>query len=96
MTKEKDTRVTQSLREAGFVSHLEKTIKSLGITRNALAVESKIRPVTINTLYSAEAKQLSAHTLGEILKALDRIALSKGIEKKHKISDIFEYSDQGS
>jgi DNA-binding Xre family transcriptional regulator len=86
------TEQTNTMKDNGFVSNLDATLKALGdnVTRNALAVEAKIRPLTVNALYSEKAKQINFATLKEILDALDRIAAEKGIDKKHTVTDIFE------
>lgn len=78
--------------ECDFTSNLDKTLTELGITRNALAIESKTRPLTINELESGKAKQINFSTLESILEALNRIAVQKGINKNYIVSDIFEYN----
>lgn len=84
-------RELKPLIECDFTSRLDKTLKELGITRNALAVESKIRPLTVNEIESGKAKQINFVTLQSILKSINRIAAEKGINKTYTISDVFEY-----
>jgi DNA-binding Xre family transcriptional regulator len=79
------------LNECDFVINLGKTLDELNITRNALAVEAKIRPVTVNELVSGKVKQVNFSTLQSILEALNKIASDKGINKKFKVKDVFEY-----
>lgn len=79
------------INECNFEINLEKTLGELGITRNALAVEAKIRPLTINEIVSGNVKQINFSTLESILEALNRIAKEKGKEKQFKVTDVFEY-----
>ncbi|MEC1772313.1 helix-turn-helix domain-containing protein [Schinkia azotoformans] len=83
---------TKTMLEVGFVSKLSETLKSLDDTsRNALAVEAKIRPATINELASGKSKQFNFETLAAILEALNRISEEKGYIKKFNVNDVFEY-----
>lgn len=75
----------------GFKSTLINTLEELEITRNALAVESKIRPLTINELSSGKAKQINFVTLSKIMETLNKIAAEKGLNRIYSVSDIFEY-----
>ncbi|MEH7380859.1 XRE family transcriptional regulator [Bacillus sp. JJ1533] len=85
-------RETKTMIEAGFISKLGETLKELDdTTRNALAVEAKIRPLTINEIVNGEVKQINLRTLGDIIETLNRIAHEKGIQKKYNVTDIFEY-----
>lgn len=85
----------KSLWECNFTINLNKTLSELEITRNALAVESKTRPATINELAVGKPRQINFSTLESILEALNRIAKEKGVKRKFTVSDIFEYdSDQ--
>lgn len=85
----------KTLTDSGFMTNLAKTLKELDDTsRNALAVEAKIRPVTINEIASGKAKQINFDTLGIIIGTLNRMATEKGIDKKYKVSDIFEYGSE--
>lgn len=88
-------KVTKTMTESGFISTLGETLTSLDkSTRNALAVESKVRPTTINDLASGKAKQINFETLAAIIEALNQLAEEKGIEKKHSVNDIFEYDKE--
>ena len=78
----------------GFVSNLNDTLFDLGITRNALAVEAKVRPLTVNELASGKAKQINFVTLGKILNALNQIAKDKGINNVYTIDDILSYEHE--
>jgi DNA-binding Xre family transcriptional regulator len=79
------------LSECHFNVNLGKTLDELKISRNALAVESKTRPLTINELVIGKPRQINFSTLESILEALNRIAEQKGINRKFTISDVFEY-----
>ncbi|WP_225220888.1 helix-turn-helix domain-containing protein [Bacillus norwichensis] len=91
MSESKKKRDIKPINECDFVINLPKTLQELGLTRNALAVESKIRPLTINEIASGKVKQINFSTLESILEALNRIVKEKGIDKQYKVSDVFEY-----
>ncbi|WP_232732069.1 helix-turn-helix domain-containing protein, partial [Bacillus sp. mrc49] len=63
----------------GFISSLEGTLKELEITKNALAVEAKVRPATINDLVTGNAKQVNFETLKAVIDALNRKSLETNI-----------------
>lgn len=81
-----------SMKENGFNSTFEATMKELKVTKNAVAVESKVRPATIADLENGEAKQINFETLRAIIDALNRISLEQGKEKIYKVEDIFTYN----
>ncbi|MFN4174037.1 MAG: helix-turn-helix domain-containing protein [Parachlamydiaceae bacterium] len=62
-----------------------------GLSRNKLAVESKIRPATISQIYNDEAKAVQFDTLVSILNALNRLSLEEGDGRRYTIEDIFTY-----
>ena len=71
---------------------LEETIKKHeGLTRNAVAVEGKIRPATIGELCRNESKAISFDTLQRIVNALNILT-----GDKHTIEDIItiEYDEE--
>ncbi|WP_251025041.1 helix-turn-helix transcriptional regulator [Bacillus sp. ISL-57] len=76
----------------GFVSSLEATLKELDITKNALAVEAKVRPATINDLVTGNAKQVNFETLKAVIDALNRKSLENGAVKRFSIEDVFIYN----
>jgi DNA-binding Xre family transcriptional regulator len=84
---------TDPMTEYGFIPTLERTLINLETTRNALAVEAKVRPATINELVSGNAKQISFKTLKEILEALNRISVEKGLNKSINVEDVFSFED---
>lgn len=88
----KDTSMTAN----GFYSTLSKTLDELDIKRNALAVEAKVRPVTINELANGKAKQINFITLKKILDALNQFAKDKGINKTYTIEDVVKYGTEDS
>lgn len=70
---------------------LKETIdKYEGLTRNAVAVEAKIRPATISELYNGESKAIKFDTLERIVNALNTLT-----HEKHTIDDIItiEYEE---
>ncbi len=70
---------------------LEDTLKELGITRNALAVEAKIRPGTISDLVNGRSKSVNFETLTAIIDALNRISFEKEKVKRYRIEDVFTH-----
>ncbi|MFC0235475.1 XRE family transcriptional regulator [Fictibacillus phosphorivorans] len=85
---------TDPMTEYGFIPTLEATLKDIDTTRNALAVEAKVRPATINELVSGNAKQINFKTLKEILVALNRISAEKGFKKNYNVEDVFLLEDK--
>jgi len=73
-----------------IVFNLGKTLDDLKITKNKLAVESKVRPATIAQLVNGESRRIELDTLTNILDALNRFDPNIGIK------NIIEYqkSDQ--
>lgn len=67
------------------------TLNDLGITRNKLAVESKIRPATINSLVKGDAALIKFDTLCTMLDTINDIAIEKGKGKQYTIKDIIDY-----
>ncbi|MBT2603939.1 helix-turn-helix domain-containing protein [Bacillus sp. ISL-53] len=82
----------------GFISSLEGTLKELDITKNALSVEAKVRPATINDLVTGNAKQVNFETLKAVIDALNRKSLENGVVKRFSIEDVFIYdpNEKGS
>ncbi|MGE6615810.1 MULTISPECIES: helix-turn-helix domain-containing protein [Bacillus cereus group] len=74
-----------------MVFTLGETLIELGITKNKLAVEAKIRPTTISNLVSGEVGLIRFDTLQAILDALNELAVEKGINKTYRIEDIVQY-----
>ena len=56
-----------------LVITLDKTLQDAGITRNAIAVEGKIRPATISELCNSKSKAISFETLKRIVNALNTL-----------------------
>nr|WP_259549366.1 helix-turn-helix transcriptional regulator [Heyndrickxia oleronia] len=83
----------KSLKELSFENTLSETLKELGITRNALAVEAKVRPATINEIESGEAKQVNFETLESIIEALNRIAEEKGLNVTYNVENVFQHKE---
>ncbi|WP_416720891.1 helix-turn-helix domain-containing protein [Bacillus subtilis] len=85
---------SKSMSDFKFVPTLSKTLKELDdLTRNALAVEAKVRPATINDIASGKSKQINMETLNAIIETLNTFAKEKGLDKKYSVSDIFEHED---
>lgn len=63
---------------------LEDTIKRHhGLSRNAIAVEGKIRPATLSELVNGKSKAVSFETLTRIIRAMDTLT-----GERHTIEDI--------
>lgn len=69
---------------------LGETLDSVGLSRNAIAVEGKIRPATIGELCNGKSKAISFETLERIVNALTTLT-----GDRYEISDILtiEYGD---
>ncbi|WP_283637824.1 helix-turn-helix domain-containing protein [Bacillus velezensis] len=84
----------KTMRDFNFVPTLKKTLEELDhLTRNALAVEAKVRPATINDIVAGNSKQINMETLNAIIETLNTISKEKGLDKKYSVSDIFEHSE---
>lgn len=70
---------------------LQNTLDELGITRNKLAVESKIRPATLHSLVKGHGAMIKFETLDALLNAINEIAIEKNINKRYTITDIIDY-----
>jgi DNA-binding Xre family transcriptional regulator len=70
---------------------LEKTLNELNITKNKLAVESKIRPNTIVAMANNKSKSINLDTLTAVLDALNELAAQQGINRTFNIEDVFIY-----
>lgn len=57
--------------------------KYKGLTRNAVAVEAKVRPATVNELCSNESKAIRFDTLERIIDALNTLT-----GEKHTMEDV--------
>jgi len=78
-----------------FVTYrLKTTLKKLDITKNTLAVESKVRPNTIADIASGNTKSINIKTLVRILTAINEIAEDKGFEPNFGIEDIVLFEHQ--
>ena len=81
-----------SLLANGFYPKLNDTLSELGkVTKNKLAVESKVRPTTVNEIANGSAKQINFVTLNKIINGLNDIAAEKGIDKQYNVEDVFQY-----
>ncbi|MED3854215.1 XRE family transcriptional regulator [Priestia megaterium] len=78
---------TKPLKELQFTSTLGQTLEEIGKTRNALAVEARVRPATINAIVDGSAKQLVFETLEAILEALHTLEPSRAFT----IEDVVKY-----
>lgn len=79
-----------------IVFTLKKTLNELGITKNKLAVESKIRPATIADIVNGKSKRIELDTLLNILDTLNQFAKEKGIDQEIKVEDVFIYTKKSS
>lgn len=64
---------------------LNETLEDSSLTRNAVAVEGKIRPATISELCNGKSKAISFDTLVRIVDALNTLS-----GDKHTINDVIE------
>jgi len=71
----------------GFRFNLNNILDELGITKNKLAVEAKVRPATIGDLCEGKTKRLELETIEKILNALNDLSPTK----TYTIDDIIFY-----
>ncbi|PKJ54664.1 helix-turn-helix domain-containing protein [Bacillus sp. SN10] len=76
---------------SSMVFTLGETMEEIGITKNKLSVESKVRPATISNLVNGEVGLVRFDTLKAILDALNELASEKGIDKTYQIEDVVQY-----
>jgi DNA-binding Xre family transcriptional regulator len=76
--------------------NLGNVLHELEITKNALAVEAKVRPATVATYAKGDVSRIEVDTLINLLDAINRIAAGRGIKKKYGIEDIVTYVYQGA
>jgi predicted transcriptional regulator len=71
---------------------LEKVLEEIDQTRNAVAVEAKVRPATLQDLYYGNTKRIELESFERILNTINKFAAEKGIEKTYTIDDIIKYN----
>lgn len=71
---------------------LGKTLDDIGITKNKLAVESKVRPNTISDIALNKARSINFETLEKIVTTLNTLDTTRTFD----ITDVFVYSDNQS
>jgi DNA-binding Xre family transcriptional regulator len=76
--------------------NLAKVLDELEITKNALAVEAKIRPATVASFVNGEVSRIEIPTLISMLDALNRFAIEKGTERRYNIEDLITYEFIGA
>ncbi|OAK38929.1 control protein [Bacillus wiedmannii] len=76
---------------SSMVFTLGETMEEIGITKNKLAVESKVRPATISNLVNGEVGLVRIDTLQSILDALNQLAAENNIDKTYRIEDVVQY-----
>jgi len=74
-----------------LIFKLENILEELGITKNHLSRESKVRSSTIYDLASGKTKRLELDTIKSILDYLNQLANSKDINKVYTIDDLVKY-----
>ncbi|WP_404351633.1 helix-turn-helix transcriptional regulator [Sutcliffiella horikoshii] len=79
------------MKDSGFIPILPKTLEEIGLTRNGLAVEAKVRPASITDLYNGETRTVHFETLQTIIDTLNRLGFEKGLSRRFTIEDIFTY-----
>jgi len=70
---------------------LEETLNELNITKNKLAVESKIRSNTIIDMVTNQTKSIKLITLIDILDTLNRLGKEQGLNRTFDVDDVFIY-----
>lgn len=75
----------------GIRFNLEQALDFLGMTRNKLSVEAKVRQATVLDLAAGESRTVKLETLVAILDALNETAKRRGIDRKFIIDDVIQY-----
>jgi DNA-binding Xre family transcriptional regulator len=75
---------------------LGEILEELGISKNALAVEGKIRPATVAKYEKGDMGRIEIETLVGMLDTLNRLASEKGIDKTYSLEDLIEYKYEGA
>lgn len=60
------------------------------LTRNAIAVQAKIRPATLHDIVKGNSKSITFATLGAILDAMNELDDTRNYD----ISDVFVYENE--
>lgn len=68
---------------------LDETLEEIGVTRNKLSVESKVRYTTITDMANNGVKQVNIATLEQIVIALNELAKEKNVNRKFDVNDVF-------
>ncbi|OPH47595.1 hypothetical protein BC351_10410 [Paenibacillus ferrarius] len=71
--------------------HLDEILNELGITRNHLAVEAKVRPTTLLEMVHGKTQAVKFDTLIKILDTLNIIAFKNCFERRYTIGDLIKY-----
>lgn len=74
-----------------MIFRLDEALEELDITRNKLAVYAEVRPNTVNDLANGDTKRIEIETLEKILKSLNEISMTRGMQRTYNIEDVFEY-----
>jgi DNA-binding Xre family transcriptional regulator len=75
---------------------LGNVLGELEITKNALAVEAKVRPATVTTYVNGDVGRIEIDTLTNMLDAINRMAIEKGITRRYGLEDIISYEYKGA
>jgi transcriptional regulator with XRE-family HTH domain len=81
----------------GLVFKLGEIRKELDLSKNAIAVEGRLRPATIAKYDNGEVERIEKETLVGILDSVNRLAIKKAEKegtdaKVYKIEDLIEYT----
>ncbi|WP_231579101.1 helix-turn-helix domain-containing protein [Rossellomorea marisflavi] len=71
-------------------------LEELKLSKNALAVEGKIRPATVAKYETGDMGRIEIDTLVSILDTLNRMAAEKGVDKTYSLEDLIEYKYEGA
>ncbi|RED57183.1 helix-turn-helix domain-containing protein [Cohnella lupini] len=66
---------------------LEETLERVGITKNALAREAKVRPNLIYEMCEGKTRRIDLDTLSNIIDTINAMT-----GKKHTIADLLEHN----
>lgn len=80
---------------ATYKFFLKEVLEEIGESRNAVAVEAKVRPATLHDIYNNNMKRIELESFGRILDTINMFAEKKGLDKRYTIDSIVRYEYEG-
>ena len=70
---------------------LDKSIQTLGITANYLAVEAKVPPNSVYNMVENKTTRIHLVTIHTLLDTMNRIAKENDVNQRFGIEDVIKY-----